>query len=390
MGHLRVIENTAIRGAWLGTFVLVWTFLPRAALAQWNEATPTAQERAKQYDELAAEAEHLQGFTNVLRKVVHLVKPTVVHIDSVHKDSSGHYGRHSEEDAGSGTIFQDGDKFYVLTNRHVVKDSTSDNITIKLADGRELHPSRILADPKTDIAVMAVQGSSLVATRIGNSNDVEVGDFVLAIGSPFGLSHSVTFGIISAKGRRDLEFEGEPVVPFQDYFQTDAAINPGNSGGPLVNLKGEVIGINSAIATGTNSISSAGVGFTIPIDMAMFVAKQLIEHGTVDRAYLGVRFYDKEKDKDKFSAAEFIKIGLPHPEGARLAGVVTKSPAEAAKLQRDDVIVEFNGVPVEDDSHLMFLVSEVEVGKDVPIIVFRDGKTIQLTVKVGDRAAYPE
>jgi serine protease Do len=390
MAGTRVIENTMIRAVIAGAMAAAATTAVRPAAAQWNEAAPTAEQRTKQYEELAAQAGPMQEQANVLRKVVHLVKPTVVHIDSVHKDLSGRYGKHQEEDAGSGTIILYNDKYYVLTNRHVVKDSTDDSITIKLSDGRELHPAKIMADPKTDIAVLAIAAPSLEATRIGNSRDVEVGDFVLAIGSPFGLSHSVTFGIISAKGRRDLEFEGEPVVPFQDYLQTDAAINPGNSGGPLVNLKGEVIGINSAIATGQNSISSAGVGFTIPIDMAMFVAKQLIEHGTVTRAYLGVRFYDKEKDKEKFSAAEFTKIGLPHPEGARLSGVVAKSPAEAAKLQRDDVIVEFNGVPVEDDSHLMFLVSEVEVGKEVPITVFRNGQAVPLTVKVGDRAAYPD
>ncbi len=389
MAGTHLVENRLIRTAFLGALVAASTLLVRPTLAQWNEAAPTAEQRTKQYDELATEAEHLQGQANILRKVVHLVKPTVVHIDSVHRDISGYHGKHQEEDAGSGTIIEYNDKYYVLTNRHVVKDSNDDSITIKLADGRELHPTKIMADPKTDIAVLAVQAPSLVATRIGNSRDVEVGDFVLAIGSPFGLSHSVTFGIISAKGRRDLEFEGEPNVPFQDYLQTDAAINPGNSGGPLVNLKGEVIGINSAIATGTNSISSAGVGFTIPIDMAMFVAKQLIEHGTVTRAYLGVVFYNKEKDKEKFSPAEFIKMGLPHPEGSRLSGVVPKSPAEAANLQQDDVIVEFNGVPVDDDSHLTFLVSEVEVGKEVPIIVFRKGQALQLKVKVGDRTAYP-
>jgi serine protease Do len=383
-----MINSKAIGGGLLSAAIVVGIVFGRQAGAQWNDAGPTAEQRAKDYDDLSAEAEHLQSQANVLRKVVHLVKPTVVHIDSVHKDPT-HYMKHPEEDAGSGTIFQYNDKYYVLTNRHVVKDSTNDSITIKLADGRELHPTRIMADPKTDIAVLAVQGQPLVPTRMGNSHDVEVGDFVLAIGSPFGLSHSVTFGIVSAKGRRDLEFEGEPAVPYQDYIQTDAAINPGNSGGPLVNMKGEVIGINSAIATGQNSISSAGVGFTIPIDVAMFVAKQLIERGTVTRAYLGVKFYDKEKDKEKFSAAEFTKIGLPHPLGARLSDVVPKSPAEAAKLQHDDVIVEFNGVPVEDDSHLMFLVSELEVGKEVPIIVFRNGQAISLTVKVGDRAAYP-
>jgi serine protease Do len=388
MLHLCMTKNLALYGLLLGLTIGAATFA-RPAAAQWNETAPTAEQRAKQYEELATEAEHLQSQANVLRKVAQLVKPTVVHIDSVHKDVAGHYGRHQEEDAGSGTIIEYNDKYYVLTNRHVVKDSNDEGITIKLSDGRELHPTRIMADPTTDIAVLAVQAQSLVGARIGKSRDVEVGDFVLALGSPFGLSHSVTFGIISAKGRRDLEFEGEPAVTFQDYLQTDAAINPGNSGGPLVNLKAEIIGVNSAIATGTNSISSAGVGFTIPIDMAMFVAKQLIERGTVSRAYLGVQFYDKEKDKDKFSAAEFIKIGLPHPLGARLKGVVAKSPAENAKLQKDDVIVEFNGVPVEDDSHLIFLVGEQEIGTDVPITVFRNGQALPLHVKVDSRSAYP-
>jgi serine protease Do len=382
-GYVRAPLGVAFLWA---SLLATWLAARPAVAQQWNENEPTAEERAKQFDELAVESERLQQAGNVLRKVSHLVKPSVVHIDSVHKD---HYARR-EEDAGSGTIVQFGEKFYVLTNRHVIRDSTSDSITIKLADGRELHPTRIWADQPTDIAIMSVQGTSLVPAHIGNSDDVDVGDFVLAVGSPFGLSHSVTFGIISAKGRRDLDLDegSSNVLKFQDFFQTDAPINPGNSGGPLVNMKGEVIGMNTAIASSTNS--SAGVGFTIPIDMAMIVAKQLIDHGTVTRAYLGVRFYDKEKDKEKFAAAEFIKIGLPRPEGARLSGVVAKSPAEAAKLQRDDIILQFNGVPVEDDSHLMFLVSLVEVGKDVPITVFRGGQPVQLSVKVGDRADYPD
>jgi serine protease Do len=393
MAGTKWLEANHLRARLWGAFFLSalltsWLINARSAAAQqWNDSEPTAAERAKQFDELAVESERLQQSSNVLRKVSHLVKPSVVHIDSVRKD---HYARR-EEDAGSGTIVQFGDKLYVLTNRHVIRDASGDNITIKLADGRELHPTRIWADQPTDIAVMSVQNAGLVPAHIGNSDDVDVGDFVLAVGSPFGLSHSVTFGIISAKGRRDLDLdEGGPnnVLKFQDFFQTDAPINPGNSGGPLVNMKGEVIGMNTAIASSTNS--SAGVGFTIPIDMAMIVAKQLIDHGTVTRAYLGVRFYDKEKDKDKFAAAEFIKIGLPRPEGARVSGVVAKSPAEAAKLQRDDIILEFNGVPVEDDSHLMFLVSLIDVGKDIPITVFRGGQTVHLTVKVGDRADYPE
>jgi serine protease Do len=176
-------------------------------------------------------------------------------------------------------------------------------------------------------------------------------------------------------------------VKFQDFLQTDAAINPGNSGGPLLNLKGEVIGINTAIAS--SSGGSEGIGFTIPIDMAMIVAKQLIDHGNVTRAYLGVKFYDKDRDKDKFTTAESIKIGLNRPVGARISGVTPNSPAEAAKLQADDVILEFDGIPIEDDSHLIFLVSLTDVGKDVPLVIFRSKQKINLSVKVGDRAAFP-
>jgi serine protease Do len=282
--------------------------------------------------------------------------------------------------AGSGTIIQHNDKFYVLTNRHVIKGAAIESIKIKLADGREITPSRILADPATDIAVLAIQGAGLVPARIGSSNDVEIGDFVLAVGSPFGLSHSITFGIISAKGRRDLDL-GDG-VKFQDFLQTDAAINPGNSGGPLLNLKGEVIGMNTAIAS--SSGGSEGIGFTIPIDMVMIVAKQLMEHGSVTRAYLGVVL------DSKFTATEATTIGLPRPCGARVSGIKAKSSAEQANLQTNDVIIEFNGVPIENDSHLMFLVSLTEVGKEVPLVVFRNRQTLRMTVKVGDRAAFPD
>ena len=178
-----------------------------------------------------------------------------------------------------------GGKNYVLTNRHVIKHATLDNIHIRLASGQEVFPIRVWADLETDVAVMAVDSPNVVPARLGDSGNVEIGDFVLAVGSPFGLSHSVTYGIISAKGRRDLQL-GVEGVRYQDFFQTDAAINPGNSGGPLLNLRGEVIGINTAIAS--SSGGNEGIGFTIPINIAMFVAKQLIDQGSVVRAMLGV------------------------------------------------------------------------------------------------------
>ena len=355
------------------------------ARAQWDNAPPTAAERDKLYKELADESNSLQREANVLRKCVQLVKPAVVHIDSEHSSTLSRYHREVDEEAGSGTIIESGGKFYVLTNRHVVENAAADSIKIRLADGRELSPMHIWMDKPTDIAVLGIEAPNLVAARIGNAADIDIGDFVLAVGSPFGLSHSVTLGIISAKGRRDLQLEGlkDDAVKFQNFLQTDAAINPGNSGGPLVNIKGEVIGMNTAIASSSNG--SEGIGFTIPIDMAMFVADQLIEHGTVTRAYLGVKFYDPKKDKDKFTSAEFIRIGLTHPCGARISGTTAKSPADLARLQPDDVIVEFNRVPVEDDSHLMCLVSLMEVGKEVPIVVYRNHQTQNLTIKLAER-----
>src|SRR5205085_10072275 len=162
----------------------------------------------------------------------------------------------------------------------------------------------------------------LIAARIGDSSKVEIGDFVLAVGSPFGLSHSVTYGIISAKGRRDLEL-GDDSVRFQDFMQTDAAINPGNSGGPLINLRGEVVGMNTAIAS--SSGGNEGIGFTIPINMVMIIARQLVERGTVIRAYLGVAL------DSKFGPATAMSVGLMRPRGTRVTRITPGSPAESGK-----------------------------------------------------------
>jgi serine protease Do len=201
---------------------------------------------------------------------------------------------------------------------------------------------------------------------------------VVAVGSPFGLSHSVTFGIISAKGRRRLEL-GEG-VEFQDFMQTDAAINPGNSGGPLINLRGELIGMNAAIAS--NSGGSEGIGFTIPINMAMVVARQLIEHGSVARAYLGVTL------DAQFNQAAALKLGLLRPVGARVVGIIDNSPAEKAHLRIDDVILEIGGVPIDDDNHLISTVALTEIGKELPLVVYRDGKSMKVSVTVTSRSQF--
>ncbi len=248
--------------------------------------------------------------------------------------------------------------------------------------GRSIHPTEALGDKETDVAVLPIAAPELTAALLGDSDKVQIGDFVLAAGSPFGLSHSITFGIISAKGRRALTLGETESVEFQDFLQTDAAINPGNSGGPLVNLHGEVIAINTAIAS--NSGGNEGIGFAIPTKMFMAVARQLIDKGHVTRAFLGV----KMNQKADFGPAMAAELGLPRPIGAYVSYVFPKSPADAVRLRPGDVILQFDNIPVEDDSHLKNLVSLTEVGKSVPIVILRDRKMMTLMVKVGDAAKF--
>ncbi len=351
--------------------------LGNVATAQFAPV-PTAEERSRLYETLAEDVVHIEKTVAVLKKVVHLVKPTVVHIEAEKPDAVTGRTRRSVEEAGSGTVIELNGKYFVLTNRHVIKAASVKNIRIRLWDGRQINPTTVWSDPGTDIAVMAVASENLVAARMGDSDKMDIGDFVLAVGSPFGLSHSVTFGIVSAKGRRDLEL-GEG-VDFQDFIQTDAAINPGNSGGPLINLRGELIGMNTAIAS--QSGGNEGIGFTIPINIVMVVAKQLVERGVVARAYLGVTL-----DRS-FAQPTATKLGLSRPVGARVVGVTDNSPAHLAKLQTDDVILEINGISIDNDSHLVSMVGLTEVGKELPIVVYRGGKSLRMSVKVGNRSQF--
>jgi serine protease Do len=263
----------------------------------------------------------------------------------------------------------------VLTNRHVISGAGPREILLRSHDGREFYPTKVLSDASTDVALMKIDNVDLPAARLGDSETIEIGDFVIAIGSPFGLSHSVTFGILSAKGRRDLSL-GEQKIELQDFFQTDAAINPGNSGGPLLNLRGEVVGVNTAIAS--SSGGSEGIGFAIPIKMAMQVADQLVRFGKLRRGYLGVTL-----DPD-FSAADLDALGHPQLSGALVKNVRRGSPAESARLQRGDIIVEFNGSRVDNDDHLVTQVGLTPIGEAVPMVIFRSGKRYRTEVVLTD------
>jgi serine protease Do len=351
---------------------------PPRAFGQIVQERLSPQQREELYQSVALAAEQIEKQHQIIKQIVKLVRPAVVHIEAAKGDRRqlrvGQHGR--VEEAGSGVVVVFDGKTYVLTNLHVIRYSSRQDITVKLHDGRGVHPTAILSDDETDVAVMAVPLPGLVHARLGDSSQMEIGDFVLAVGSPFGLSHSVTYGIVSAKGRHDLEL-GDDEVKFQDFIQTDAAINPGNSGGPLINLRGEVIGINTAIASASGG--NEGIGFAIPVNMVKIIVRQLIKHGRVSRAFLGVKL------DSKFNSEQALALGLPRLQGTRISGIEAGSPAERVRLQVDDVILSFGDVDIADDNHLVNVVGLTEVGKEVPIVVFRNRAPLTIDVRVGVR-----
>jgi len=271
--------------------------------------------------------------------------------------------------AGSGVIVDpDGT---ILTNNHVV--AGGGNITVRLADGREFKAVNIKTDPKTDVAVIHIKDAGkLPAAKLGDSDKVEVGDWVLALGEPFGLEGTVTAGIVSAKGR------GIGITAREDFIQTDAAINPGNSGGPLVNIDGEVIGINTAISSNTGGYQ--GVGFAIPIDLAKWVGGQLVKNGKVNRAYLGVAIQPVTQ-----SLAEQFKVKVR--EGVLVTDIQPNTPAAKAELKSGDIIVEFAGKPVANPRQLQGIVEMVRPGSTQKLGIIRDGKRMTLDVVCAEQPA---
>lgn len=327
-----------------------------------STSTAIASDRDREYAALARDVDALDREFGLIKRVVKLVTPAVVHIEA--SLLPRYRGMMDVEEAGSGVIVEFGGKHYVLTNRHVIRHSSKELIGIHLTDGRILRPDRIWEDKETDVAVLSVTAPDLVAVRFGDSDALEIGDFVLAVGSPFGLSQSVTRGIVSAKGRHNLDL-GNGDLRWQNFIQTDAAINPGNSGGPLVNLRGEIVGLNTAIASASGG--NEGIGFSIPVNIVERTARQLIESNRVARGYLGVSLDGHFDDKQARA------MGLERLTGTRVTGIEPKSPAERAALQVNDVILQYNGVRVERDTHLIGLVKLTEIGDRVPIVVYRDG-----------------
>lgn len=269
---------------------------------------------------------------------------------------------------GSGFVLsEDG---YILTNNHVVDGA--DEILVRMNDRREFTAEVVGKDERSDIALIKIDAKGLQAVRLGDSKDLKVGEWVLAIGSPFGFDHTVTAGIVSAKGRN---LPSENYVPF---IQTDVAINPGNSGGPLINMDGEVVGINSQIYSRSGGFM--GLSFAIPIEVATDVAEQLKSRGRVSRGWLGVLIQDMNTD-----LAE--SFGLDRPRGALVARVLPDSPSEKAGIQVGDVILEFNGTPIQTSSELPPLVGRSDVDKPAELKILRNGKQRSVEVKLGELPA---
>lgn len=277
-------------------------------------------------------------------------------------------GDYKIQGLGSGVII-DSEKGYIITNNHVVEDA--DELKVALGDKREFDGKVIGTDPQTDVAVVKIEGSNLPSAKLGDSDTIRVGQWAIAIGNPFGLSQTVSIGVISATGRANVG-----VAQYEDMIQTDAAINPGNSGGPLVNIRGEVIGINTAIFTRSGGYQ--GIGFAIPVNMVKIIMKDLVEKGKVTRGWLGVVIQDITPDLAK-------SFNVTVTEGVLVSEIQDNSPAKEAGFERGDIVVEYEGKSIRDVNHLRNNVAQTEVGKKAKVKVLREGKEKELIVRIGEQ-----
>lgn len=347
-------------GAFLGSMVAV--FVQGSATK-----TAIAQSPPRSQDPLTQLSERFEW-------VAAKVGPAVVAIEAVKPPAPGR--SRSTEESGSGVIIQgqQGKDCYVLTNNHVVAGAKPEQITITLSDNRVVRPSQVWADPETDVALLRVDRGDLPTARLGDSDHVRVGQWVVAIGSPFGLNQSVTHGIISARERGQISLGG--TIRIKNFLQTDAPINPGSSGGPLLNLDGEVIGINTAIASYNNS--NSGVAFSIPINLVRRVARELLEKGSVSRGFLGLHL------APSFDAVSALRLGLDHANGALVETVYPQTPADEAGLKPGDVILRLDNMPIRDENQLINTISSLPPGRRVRLEIWRDRQVVALQATIGD------
>ncbi|HVY60506.1 MAG TPA: DegQ family serine endoprotease, partial [Planctomycetota bacterium] len=376
---------------------------PAPATSAEAERAERDQAREALKKDLAQDLKQLDSFSRAFRAVAKLVSPSVVHIrvskevpvgiasgggdDLLRRFFGGQVpGGEDDEDGGgglapaprrggkvvqaaegSGVVYSaDG---LIVTNNHVV--GGEDKIVVDFSDGRALPAEVVGTDPKTDLAVIRVEAKDLIPVELGSSSELDVGDWVIAIGNPFGLEHTVTAGIVSALGRTSV------IDPhnYEDFIQTDAAINPGNSGGPLVDLHGRLVGINTAIASRSGGFQ--GVGFAIPVDMVKRIAGQLVQSGRVRRGWLGISIQAMNADLAR-------RFDLDGARGVLVGGVLPKGPAADAGLEPGDVILSVNGKPVDTPNALRMRIASYAPGSEVTLAIVRDGKRLDPKVKLGE------
>jgi serine protease Do len=336
----------------------------------------SAQDREIMRQKLQKSAIPFERLSEIFRCSVEFADPVIVHIEatqikSVTPGRSGRAVKMQVEESGSGVIADIAGKQVILTNRHVVEGIEPDFIKIQTHDRCLLTPVRVSTNEDFDLAIVEVAEQLPYSADFGDSDQVRVGDIVLAVGSPFGLDRSVSMGIIGAVNRRNIPATNG-TTPRIGFFQTDAAINPGSSGGPLLNLRGEIIGLVTAIAT--QGGGDDGVAFVLPIKSVLRIAEQLVQNGTVVKPYVGLGF-----DPD-FNAEKRKQLGIARQIGARINRVVSDAPSAQTGLRIGDVILSFDGIEVEDDTHIVHLVAVAEIDKPIKITINRDGNNIDLSI----------
>lgn len=361
----------------LGGPTLVFRFEYERTRARLQATSEHATAELKELDQ-KAELVKLSDTSRAFRLVAERIEPCVVHIDTeqiareggnnLFDEFFGFPGREYREiGQGSGVIVDKAG--YILTNHHVIQGASG--VQVRLSDGRVIDDVTLVgSDVLTDLALLKINGSGLASAPFGNSKEMEVGDWVLAVGNPYGLDRTVTMGIVSAKQRRALAENSA----YQNFLQTDAAVNPGNSGGPLVNIKGEVIGITTAIV----GKAYQGISFAIPTEVVSKVYENLKERGSVPRGYLGVGLQELTPE-----LAKQLKLG--DTEGVVISGVQPGSPADKAGLEPGDVVTEFNGEKVREPNELRLLVAGAEIGSTAKLKIIRDGKQRTIDVVITER-----
>lgn len=372
---------------WILVVLCLALVLPRLAgevqyAVTRGELRAKADDAAERLDQLGKQAElvSLADTSKAFRLVARRIGPSVVHIDTIQEIEVGGadewafqspHGRQRFEGQGQGSgVVVDAKQGYVLTNYHVVRGAS--RVQVNLSDGRTIGNDDVQVvgyDVLTDLAVLRVQAGELTEATWGSSKELEVGDWVLAVGNPYGLDRTVTQGIVSATRRRGVGSGG-----YKNFLQTDAAVNPGNSGGPLLNIRGELVGITTAIV----GEAFQGISFAIPSEVAQSIYERLKANGRVARGWLGVQ-------PQQLSPEVAERLNLKGQAGFFVAAVLRGSPAEEAGLRSGDLIIEFNGQKVTDNAELPLLVADAPIGQNAKLKILRGGQTMELTVKIGER-----